>query len=114
MTSDIDKNDIAKNIAKYHELWKSVVISLVLALIGAIPKSVRGITLNFDGETIQIVVYFENGPIERDVEEMQNIEAELISHHDYQSDLVCTVVPVSEDLIDKVKNWGWVYLRRED
>ena len=104
---------IAENVSKNHELWKSVVLSLILALVGKISKSVRGITLNFDSETIQITVFFEDQPSERDVADMQDVEAELISHHSFQSDLVFAVVPSSESLIDKVKNWGWIYLRRE-
>jgi len=103
-----------ENISKNYELWKSVVLSLMLALIGSVPKSVRGITLDFDGETIQITVFFDEQPTERDVACMQDVEAELISHHDYQSDLVFDVIPTTESLIDKVKNWGWIYLRRED
>lgn len=103
-----------ENITEHHELWKSVVLSLTLALIGALPKSVRGITLDFDGETIQITVFFDEHPSERDVACMQGVEAELISHHDYQSDLVFDAIPTTQSLIDKAKNWGWVYLRRED
>jgi hypothetical protein len=45
---------------------------------------------------------------------MQDVEAELISHHDYLSDLVLEVVPITDSLIGRAKNWGWVYLRRED
>lgn len=101
-------------IAEYHSLWKSVVLSLILALLGVIPKSVRGITLNFDGETIQITMFFETQPTERDIIAMQNVEAEVVSHHDYQSDLVLEVVPITDSLIGRVKNWGWAYLRRED
>ena len=106
-------SDVAENIAKHYELWKSVVLNLIHALVGVMPKSARGITLNFDGETIQITVFFEDQPSESDVEGMQDVEAELISHHDYQSELVISVIPSSESLIDKVKNWGWIYLRRE-
>ena len=106
-------SEISENISKHNELWKSIVLSLILALVGQLPKSVRGITLNFDGKTIQVTVFFEDQPNERDVADMQDVEAELISHHSFQSDLVLAVVPSSESLIDKVKNWGWVYLRRE-
>lgn len=106
--------EITENIIKHHELWKSVVLDLTLALVGAIPKSVRGITLNFDGNTIQITVFFEKQPTEQDIENIQNVEAELISHHEYQSDLVLVVAPPSESLLDKVNNWGWVYLRLEN
>jgi hypothetical protein len=101
-------------IIKHHALWKSVVLDLVLALLGVIPKSVRGITLNFDGETIQISIFFETQPTERDINAMQDVEAEVVSHHDYQSDLVLDVVPITDSLVNRVKNWGWIYLRRED
>jgi hypothetical protein len=102
------------NIAMHHELWKSVVLNLVMALIGIIPKSLRGVALNFDGKTIQVAMFFETSPTDREVEDMLNVEAELISHHDFQSDLVLSVVPTSESLLEKNGNWGWVYLRRED
>ena len=106
--------NITECIAKNYDLWKSVVLNLIHALVGVMPKAVRGITLNFDGETIQLTMFFEDQPRERDIEDMQDVEAELISHHDYQSDLIISVIPSSESLIDKVGNWGWVYLRRED
>jgi hypothetical protein len=105
---------VNENIARHRALWESTVWGLTRALLGVIPKSVRGITLNFDGETIQITVFFETQPTERDINAMQDVEAELISHHDYLSDLVLEVVPITDSLIGRAKNWGWVYLRRED
>jgi hypothetical protein len=111
---NMNSSNISENIAKHYDLWKSVVLNLVHALIGVIPKSVCGITLNFDGETIQITVFFEDQPSDADVEGMRDVEADLISHHDYQSELILSVIPSSESLIDKVTNWGWIYLRRED
>lgn len=103
-----------KDISKNHDLWKTVVLDLVLALIGRIPSYMRGATLDFDGETICLTFFFERHPEEREVDNMQDLEAEIVSCHDYQSDLVLSVVPVSESLIDKVGNWGWVFLRLED
>lgn len=103
-----------QNISKYHDLWKLIVLNLVLALIGRISKSVRGITLDFDGGAIQLSIFFEVDPAESDVNNMRDVEAELVSHHEYQSDLVFSVVPVSESLIDRVGSWGWVFLRCEE
>ena len=57
-------SEITENVSKNYDLWKSVVLSLILALVGQLPKSARGITLNLDGETIQIVVFFEGQPSE--------------------------------------------------
>jgi hypothetical protein len=103
-----------QNIAKYHDLWKLIVISLVLSLVGRVTRSVRGITLNFDGVTIRMTVFFEEQPRDRDIENMQDVEAELVSHHDYRSELVLSVVPLAEGLADRVGDWGWVFLRCED
>ena len=104
----------AKDISDYKDLWKLIFINLVLSLTGRISKSVRGITIGFDGETIRLVIFFDALPSESDIEDMRDVEAELISHHEYQSDLLLSVVPASESLIEKVDNWGWVFLRREE
>jgi hypothetical protein len=104
----------AKDISSHKDLWRLVFVNLVLSLVGRISKSVRGVTIGFDGETIRMVVFFDAPPLESDIEDMRDVEAELISHHEYQSDLVFSVVPVAESLIEKVDNWGWVFLRREE
>ncbi|WP_417663507.1 hypothetical protein [Pseudomonas sp.] len=104
----------ATDISNHKDLWKLVFVNLVLSLAGRISKSVRGITIGFDGETIRLVVFFDTPPSESDIEDMRDVEAELVSHHEYQSDLVFSVVPVSESLIEKVDNWGWIFLRREE
>lgn len=109
----MDMEKIRSNIDRHRDLWQSVVLNLVLALLGQISAAVRGITLNFDGETIQVVVYFERTPTESEVEDLECVEAELVSHHDYLSELTLVVVPPTDTLVDKVKNWGWVFLRRE-
>ncbi|WP_411703549.1 hypothetical protein [Edaphovirga cremea] len=102
------------NILKNHELWKSVVLNMTLALLGRVSISMRGVTLNFDSDTIQIIVFFESKPSDVEIDNMQEVEAEIISSHDYQSNLVLVELPVAESLMDKVKNWGWVYLRYEN
>ncbi|MGE6688016.1 hypothetical protein ACQKFE_08515 [Stutzerimonas stutzeri] len=102
-----------QEISENHDLWKLIVLSLVLALIGRLYKSMRGATLGFDGETIRLTFFFERSPTEQEVESLQDVEAEIVSCHKYQSDLVLSVVPVSESLHDKVDNWGWVFLRSE-
>lgn len=103
-----------QDITKYHDLWKLIVISLVLSLVGRVTRSLRGVTLNFDGFTIRMTAFFEEQPRDRDIENMQDVEAELVSHHDFKSELVLSVVPLVEGLADKVGNWGWVFLRCED
>lgn len=102
------------NILKNHALWKSVVLNTTIALLGRVSKNMRGVTLNFDVDTIQITVFFESKPSDVEIDNMQEVEAELISSHDYQSDLILVELPMTETLIDKVKNWGWVYLRYEN
>lgn len=114
MTTEKKKCVLPESIANYHELWVDEVFALNRLLLGEISKSMRGVTLNFDGETIQIVVYFDSTPNEKDIEAMQDIEGEFIAGHEYMSDLVLEVVPTEVSLSNKVKNWGWVFLRRED
>lgn len=97
-----------------YNLWRSILLICALAFVGEITKSMRGITLNFDGKVIGITVFFEREPSDLEIDIVQRVEAEIISHHSYQSDLVIKVSPVNESLIGKRRNWGWVYLRRED
>lgn len=103
-----------ENILKNNELWKKTVLNMTLSLLGRISKNMRGITLNFDDETIKITVLFENDPSDMDIENMQDVEAEIISCHDYQSELILTKLPITEPLTNKVGNWGWVFLSCED
>jgi len=105
---------INKNITDHYDLWKSVFLSLTLNLVGVISKSMRGITLNFDGEVIKICVFFDKQPSETEINDLQNIEAELVSTHDYMSDLELAIASPDQDISALVKNWGWVYLRKED
>ncbi len=102
------------NIGKYHDLWRVVALNLVLALVNRIPHYMRGATIGFDGETIRLTFIFERSPDEREEQNMQDVEAEIVSCHEYQSDLTLSVVPVTESIIDKVDNWGWVFLRLDD
>ncbi len=104
----------AHKISTHSELWKEIVLSLIASLIGRLPKSVRGITLNFDGKRIEVSYFFDSPPSEIDIENLQDAEAELISSHEYQSDISFMVVPTSESLADKAGNWGWVFLRHEE
>jgi len=110
----MDTESINKNIRDHHDLWENIFLGLMRRLIGIIPRSMRGITLNFDGETIQICVIFDRQPSEIEIDDLQNIEAELVSGHDYMSDLVINVVSPGQDVSDLVKNFGWVYLRKSD
>ncbi|AYQ28041.1 MULTISPECIES: hypothetical protein [unclassified Polaromonas] len=95
------------------ELRKTVSLNLVLSLVGVLPKTVRGITLNFDEKTIQVVFFFAVTPTENEIEDLQNVEAELVSHHEYQSEFVLKVADHSEDISGQVKNWGWIFLIRD-
>lgn len=101
------------DIAKNQDLWRRIVLELTLALLGRVSVNVRGIALDFDGDTIKVAVYFLGSPSERDVENMQDVEAELVSHHDYRSALSLVATTEFERLEGKSGNWGWVFLRDE-
>lgn len=105
---------IKKNIQEHQDLWKKVFFALMINLVGVISKSTRGITLNFDGNVIKIIVIFETTPSEIEIDDLQNIEAELVSIHDYMSDLEIVVASSDQDISNFVKNWGWAYLRKEN
>ena len=109
----MNANLIQQNISAHHDLWKHILITLMLNLLGVISKSTRGVTLNFDGETIEIRVIFDKQQSETEIDDLQNVEAELVSSHDYMSNLDVVVAPPDQDISTLVKNWGWVYLRKE-
>lgn len=105
---------IQDNVTKNHDLWKGFLFTLMLNLVGVISKSVRGITLNFDGETIQILVVFDKEPLDEEISDFQDVEAEMVATHKYMSDLQVTSVDPADDISHLVKNWGWAYLRKEN
>jgi len=88
-------------------------MTIALGLIGTISKSMRGVALNFDGKTVQITAIFDTAPTEEEIENLQNIEAELISTHSYTSDLELLTIPISQNISHISKNLGWVFLRKE-
>lgn len=114
MTPHMMEYGTLRTPGKYNDLWNHKKYHLSSLLVGEITKTMRGVTLNFDAKTIQITVYFDSAPTEKYIESLEEMETEFVSGHEYMTDLVLEVVPVTESLVNKVKNWGWVYLRRED
>ena len=45
---------------------------------------------------------------------MQEVEAELVSSHDYMSNLEVLTVERSIPILQQKGNWGWVFLRDEE
>lgn len=106
-------NYIEINRQKNYELWKTVFMTIAIGLIGTVTNSMRGIALDFDGEVVKITVIFEKTPTEEEIENLQNIEAEVISTHNHISDLELLEIPVSKSIFQIERNLGWVFLRKE-
>lgn len=106
-------NEIAKIRQKNYDLWKTVFFTVASGLIGVVTKSLRGVSLNFDGEIVSIIAIFYQEPTESEVEDFQSIEAEVISTHNYMSDLKLLHICENEVIADAVGNLGWVFLRKE-
>ena len=105
--------DFLNNRKKYFSLWVGLLSSLTLSLVGVISKSTRGVSLDFDGETVKIIIIFDDVPTSEQIEDMQIVEAEVLSTHDFLSDLEIFVLPAGVDLSSVVGNLGWTYLRKD-
>lgn len=114
MTPHMMEYGTLRTPGQYNDFWNEKKNHLSSLLVGEITKTMRGVTLNFDTKVIQITVYFDSAPTEKYIEALEELETEFLSGHEYMTDLVLEVVPANVPLFDKVKNWGWVYLRRED
>lgn len=107
------EKSITENRKNHLQLWKTLFMTVALGLVGVVTKSMRGVALNFDESIVKITVIFDSNPSDDDIEKLQDLEAEVVSSHDYISDLEVLVVPINQDISNVYRNLGWVFLRKE-
>ncbi|WP_392551385.1 hypothetical protein RHO14_07790 [Orbus wheelerorum] len=97
------------------------------SLLGVATKKIRGISLNYVNEIMDINVFFDNELTEDEEEEMQNIDTDAISSaypvlFDWnnnpilnikQMNLNLLIIPSPISILDKRGSLGWIYLRKE-
>ena len=88
-------------------------MTVALGLVGVVTKSMRGVALDFHERIVKITVIFDSNPSDDDIEKLQDLEAEVVSSHDYVSDLEIMVIPTTQSISDIHRNLGWVFLRKE-
>jgi len=110
--------EISKNIQKYMDFYNEMRLVVTYAMLGRVTKKLRGVTLNFNGVTVQLEIFLDSEPTEEEAEELSEIETDMIcaypSDKDYRSDFIISVVASNIDISDRRRNWGWIFLRREE
>ncbi|MBC9129955.1 hypothetical protein JMI89_04800 [Frischella sp. Ac48] len=96
-------------------------------LVGVATKKMRGITLNYMNDIMDINIIFDDKLTEEEEEEMQQIDTNTISSaypilYDWQNRPILNIKQMNLNLIvirpdipiiNKKGNLGWLYLRRE-
>lgn len=93
--------------------WKTLLLSVQKALLGAITPQVRGVSCMIDESHIHIRVVFDGIIDECDEESMNEVETEVMA--DFPNNIVhleCMQVNTPQSLNPYMLKW-WVYYRKE-
>lgn len=91
----------------------SVLLSLQRALLGNVPMSLRGVSVNYDDPKKVVIEWFFDGEIsEEDQETADDFHTEVIA--DFDEDVKVTLEVKRVDYPERIDPQGqWVYYRKE-
>lgn len=107
------EKSVAENRRNHLQLWETLFMTVALGLVGIVTNAMRGVALDFDKSVVKITVIFESTPSDDDIEKLRDLEAEVVSSHDYMSDLEILVISDNQKIGNIYRNLGWVFLRKE-
>ncbi|OCG29405.1 hypothetical protein A9G33_09765 [Gilliamella sp. Choc3-5] len=121
----MNKNELSEK--KIIDIRSKMMFYIMNDLVGVATKKMRGITLNYINNIMDINIIFDDELTEEEEEEMQQVDTDAISSaypilYDWQNrpilnieqmNLNLIIIPSNIPIINQKGNLGWFYLRKE-